>query len=206
MAQDVTTIVFDIGNVLFRYEPNFIVSVLCPDTENHDYYHSELIHHQRWQEMDRGDLSLSTLKDVLHQETDLTEQRWEGVQRIVTQFVHHLVPITQTIHAFQCWYKPIYLLTNFQADPFDQLWEKYPFLSISKGQIVSAKVGFNKPETAIYQQLLTTYDLDPQTCLFIDDLQANIDAAIANGMQGICYQNPLQLKEKVMALGLEWPE
>ncbi|MGX8690338.1 MAG: HAD-IA family hydrolase, partial [Bacteroidaceae bacterium] len=45
---------------------------------------------------------------------------------------------------------------------------------------------------AIYQQLLTRYDLKPEECVFIDDRKDNVDAAIALGMSGIVYPGSAQ--------------
>ena len=44
-----------------------------------------------------------------------------------------------------------------------------------------------KPEPEIYQHLFQAYDLKPEECFFIDDLERNIKAAKAVGMDGIIF-------------------
>lgn len=45
------------------------------------------------------------------------------------------------------------------------------------GKILSYEVGCAKPDKSIYQKLLTQYALHANQCVFIDDLQINLDAA-----------------------------
>jgi putative hydrolase of the HAD superfamily len=47
----------------------------------------------------------------------------------------------------------------------------------------SHMVGFVKPDKAIYQHVIDSLQVAPQSILFIDDNQVNIDTANALGMQ-----------------------
>ena len=44
-----------------------------------------------------------------------------------------------------------------------------------------------KPHAEIYERLCEKFDLKAEECLFVDDLQANIDGAKAVGMEGYCF-------------------
>lgn len=44
-----------------------------------------------------------------------------------------------------------------------------------------------KPDPAIYRYLFETYSLNPEESFFIDDLEANVEAGRALGMEGIIY-------------------
>ena len=55
-----------------------------------------------------------------------------------------------------------------------------------------------KPEPEIYQYLFRTYDLKPEECFFIDDLEKNIRAAKEAGMDGIIFTGSIdEVKEKI---------
>lgn len=50
-----------------------------------------------------------------------------------------------------------------------------------------------KPDPAIFEILFDRYQLEPQTCLFIDDMVANIQVAESLGMQGLQCKNSQDL-------------
>ena len=49
-----------------------------------------------------------------------------------------------------------------------------------------------KPEPEIYMHLLERFGLRAQECVFVDDLQANVDAAKSVGLHSIRFQNATQ--------------
>ena len=58
--------------------------------------------------------------------------------------------------------------------------------------VVSAEEGMLKPDPAIYQLALNRLGLFPQAAVFIDDVAANVEAAIQIGMQGIVFKSRQQ--------------
>ena len=60
-----------------------------------------------------------------------------------------------------------------------------------------------KPEPAIYKLALDRLGTRPEETLFIDDKQANIDAARALGLLAIRFSNIAKLREDLVASGLE---
>ena len=53
--------------------------------------------------------------------------------------------------------------------------------------VISAEVGMRKPEERIFRHAAQALGLETQECVFIDDIQANIDAAVACGMTGVLH-------------------
>ena len=53
----VEAVIFDVGNVLFSYDPSYILDRLLPDNLYHTLYLEQLFNHQIWQDLDRGDLT-----------------------------------------------------------------------------------------------------------------------------------------------------
>ena len=51
--------------------------------------------------------------------------------------------------------------------------------------VVSYEVHMLKPEPGIYEYILKKYSLVPEECLFYDDRQENVDAAIRMGIQSV---------------------
>lgn len=53
--------------------------------------------------------------------------------------------------------------------------------------LCSGQLGFKKPDPKIYQLALKQLDCSADECLFIDDLQENIDGANAIGINGLLW-------------------
>lgn len=97
----------------------------------------------------------------------------------------------------------LFLLTNAGNDTYDALSQKYPeVFTLFDGKIISAKVQELKPYPEIYQTLLDTYQFSPETSVFIDDQQDNIDAALALGFNGIVYKNQYTTEKELAKLGI----
>ena len=70
------------------------------------------------------------------------------------------------------------------------------------GAAVSAELGLLKPQTEIYQSLLTQHKLDASETVFIDDMPYNIEGAKAVGITGVQFKNAAQCEDELKALGL----
>ncbi|MBL6722669.1 MAG: HAD family phosphatase, partial [Candidatus Margulisbacteria bacterium] len=194
---------FDIGNVLFGYDPHYILNQLLPENAHHQQYLDHFIHAQVWQDLDRGTVDESALVDMLVNRID-DPNLDDNLHVILQNFIHHLHLIEGSRTIFLALNKtyPMYLLSNFQAVPFSKLREIHPFLYMADGAIISAHHQLMKPEPAIYQKLLKKYQLVPSETVFIDDLPENIAAAKALGMHGIVFQSPDALANELERLGV----
>ncbi|HEY7329824.1 MAG TPA: HAD family phosphatase [Gemmataceae bacterium] len=69
--------------------------------------------------------------------------------------------------------------------------------------VLSHEVGLRKPCPDIYAHCHSIAGSTPRQCLFIDDLQANVEAARACGWKGIVYHRGLDLCRELRQLGIE---
>jgi FMN phosphatase YigB (HAD superfamily) len=51
--------------------------------------------------------------------------------------------------------------------------------------VISGEVGMRKPEEEIFLHAASTLGLAPQECVFVDDIEANVAAAVECGMTGV---------------------
>jgi putative hydrolase of the HAD superfamily len=66
--------------------------------------------------------------------------------------------------------------------------------------VISAEVGMRKPEERIFQHAASLLGVDPQECVFIDDIEANVVAAEALGMTGLWHTDPADTAAHLTAL------
>lgn len=97
----------------------------------------------------------------------------------------------------------LFLLSNADRQTFAILVKHYAdFFSLFDGIVISANVNQVKPYPEIYHHLLNTYNLDPQTCVFIDDQEENIKTAKQLGIHGIIYTKTPMAEKELKQLGV----
>ncbi|MEU8674314.1 HAD-IA family hydrolase [Streptomyces sp. NPDC048560] len=88
---------------------------------------------------------------------------------------------------------PLVLVTNASV----QLEEDLVLLGIddlADHVVSSAREGVAKPDRAIYETAAARAGVAVERCLFVDDRQENVDAAVALGMTGLLYREPADLE------------
>jgi len=84
------------------------------------------------------------------------------------------------------------MLTN-NVREWEPLWRSMlPVDEIFEEIVDSAFVGCRKPEARIYELTLERIGLPAESCLFIDDLQPNIEGAEAAGMSAVHFRDNAQ--------------
>ncbi|MDX6635894.1 MAG: putative hydrolase of the superfamily [Solirubrobacterales bacterium] len=84
------------------------------------------------------------------------------------------------------------MLTN-NVREWEPLWRSMlPVDEIFEEIVDSAFVGCRKPEARIYELTLERIGMPAEACLFIDDLQPNIEGAEAAGMSAVHFRDNAQ--------------
>ena len=72
-----------------------------------------------------------------------------------------------------------YITRNQFADVFDEM-------------VISAEVGLVKPDPRIYRLALERMNVPPEDSLFLDDMPANVQAALSVGMHALQFVQPAE--------------
>ena len=181
------TVVFDIGNVLLRWDPRNLYRHVFEDHVEMEWFLDNVCTPDWNLEQDRGrdwDEAVALLvKDYPTHEPAIRafHERWpETVSGVFEQNV----AVLQSLRDAGV---PNYCITNFSGPKFTLAQERFPFLAGFDGVIVSGDERLLKPEAAIYHLLLERYGLEAGDCVFIDDSLPNIEAARRVGMEAIHY-------------------
>ncbi|MET0527794.1 MAG: HAD family phosphatase [Microvirga sp.] len=183
------TVVFDIGNVLLRWDPRNLYRLVFDDHTEMEWFLSNVCTPDWNLEQDRGrdwDEAVALLvKDHPKHEPAIRafHDRWpETVSGVFEQNVALLQRLRDAG-------VPNYCITNFSGPKFILAQQRFPFLAGFDGVIVSGDERLLKPDAAIYHLLLDRYGLEAADCVFIDDSKPNIEAARKVGMEAIHYPN-----------------
>ena len=185
----IKNVIFDIGNVLVRFDPYKYVTEYGYDKETTEKVFKLVFLDKRWPELDRGTLlgedymkSLIETNPKYKKEITETFSNWYNMLEIKTESVEFLKELKEK------GYK-IYILSNFAGKEYERLEKENEFFKLADGKVISYSVKKIKPEREIYELLLDKYDLKAEECVFLDDLESNINGAKNVGIHGIVFKD-----------------
>ena len=196
-----TAVVFDLGGVLIRWDPRHLYRQLMPEDEI-DAFLDEVGFHAWNHEQDAG----ASWGPAVEEHAALFPHRRELLAAYPARFAESLdgpvegtVAILEELHAAGT---RLVALTNWSAELFPQAEAAFAFLALFEGIVVSGREGVAKPDPAVFDLLLSRYDLDPARTVFVDDSPANVDAAAAAGLTALAFTGPDRLRADLSRLGL----
>jgi putative hydrolase of the HAD superfamily len=94
------------------------------------------------------------------------------------------------------------LLSNTDVERFGFIQKKFPEIFLFDEYVLSYEVGYMKPHPEIYMRALNIAGIRAEECVFLDDLQENIDGAEGVGMKAILYGPRTDLEAKLKQLNV----
>lgn len=188
-------IVFDLGGVVFNWQPDTIIESAFDDLETQELVRKEVFEHPDWIELDRGTLSFQQAVGRGATRTGLSARDIEQLLHSVPRF---LTPIEQTIkliHELGNTTNRLFVLSNMHLASIAHLEEQHTIWEMFDGIVISSRIQMVKPESQIYEYLLNRYQLEPAETIFIDDMQENIAAAASMGIQTIRFLDSAQCRQ-----------
>lgn len=94
------------------------------------------------------------------------------------------------------------MLSNTNENHYDFIQSNFNVERHFSSRVLSYEAGFAKPAIQIYKEVLSLESVRAEDCLFIDDLKANTDAALALGMNVVLYTGLDELKTELTDYGV----
>ena len=183
----IKNIVFDMGQVLTRFDPDSIIRHFVADPLDVKLIRNEVFEKSEWQELDRGTFMeedilsavCARLPERLHSSTSNLLLHWREYMDVL----ENIVPLIQQLknNGYS-----IFLLSNAGKSML-RFTYKLPVLQLFSGILFSAQVYLLKPDPKIYLEFFNRFSLNPTECYFIDDRLDNIETGRKLGMDGFCY-------------------
>ncbi len=191
------SVIFDIGNVLVRWDPRNLYEKLIPDPDELDWFLENIVtlewhtEHDRGRPFSEGVRRLSTRHPKHAELIAAFHHRWEET---LGGTIQGSVDILEDLAAINT---PLYALTNFSAETFPAFRAANAYCDHFRDILVSGEAGLVKPDPAIYRLAIARFGIDPARTLFVDDRDANIKAAETEGLRGILFESPEHLRNKL---------
>jgi putative hydrolase of the HAD superfamily len=196
------TLVFDLGGVVVRWDPDAIVASVFSDPGMRAKVKAAVFDHADWLELDRGTLGRDEAIARAAQRSGVPASE---IERLVHAVPPSLVVFPETVellHRLKRKGYPLYCLSNMHFASIEYLEKTQTFWDVFDGAVISCRLKLCKPDAGIYEHLLRTYGLEAKDTLFIDDVQKNLDAAAKLGIKKLRFENASQCERELRALGL----
>ena len=180
------TVVFDIGNVLVRWDPRNLYRKVFADDVAMEAFLATACAPDWLLEVDKGTIVAGVAARIaqfphLREALTLFDTRWpEMLDGAIAENVALFARLKREGRA-------VYGITNYASDTFERSRPLFPFYDWFDGVIVSGREGLAKPDPRIFALLFARYDLRPADTLFVDDSDRNIAAARDAGMDTIHF-------------------
>jgi len=194
-------IVFDLGGVVFNWQPDAILSRVFENPATQHLARTEIFEHADWVALDRGTLDLNQAINRGAERTGLPQNEIETLFNAVPQ---SLTPIHDTIDLVRSLSSSdhkLFVLSNMQFASITYLEETHDIWSLFEGIVISCRIQKVKPEPEIYEHLLSEHQLTAAETIFIDDMSENLQAAAAQGIRTIQFGDAAQCRQDLMKLG-----
>jgi 2-haloacid dehalogenase len=197
-----TAVVFDLGGVLIDWNPRYLYRKLFDDEAAMEAFLADVVSPE-WNGQQDSGRTWAEAVDVLSREhpeqRDLIAAYWHRWQETLGDAIAPTVAILEELRETGV---RLYALSNWSAETFPVARPRYPFLDWFDGIVISGEEKVAKPDPVIFRHLLDRYGLDPATTVFIDDSEANVRAAAAEGMTSLRFVDAATLRDDLRRLGL----
>jgi len=195
-------VIFDLGGVLIDWNPRYLYRKLFDDESAMEHFLATVCTPQWNEQQDAG-------RPITEAVAQLTAQ-WPRQAALITAYYDRWTemvggPMTETVDVLAALHQrkvPLWALTNWSAETFPFVLERYDFFGWFQGIVVSGHEKMKKPDRRIYQVLLDRYSITPNHAVFIDDNPANVAAAREVGLHGLQFTTAQALRRELEGLGL----
>ena len=199
----ITTIIFDIGNVLADFTWKEHYESFGYDDEMVKRITKATVKNPAWNEIDRGAMKL---EDILQAFVDSDPEIEQDIRKVldnvktIVRRNDYAIPWIQDLKSKG--YRLLYL-SNFSEKAETDCAYALDFIPYLDGGILSYQEKVVKPMPEIYERLIGRYKLVPEECVFLDDMMPNLVAAEKFGIHTIHFQNQARAIEELRKLGVE---
>lgn len=195
-------LVFDLGKVLLRWDPRLLFRKVFDDEEKMEWFLANVCDLDWILARDKGSSFAEGARQSSEQYPEFAfalqafDKRWHET---LPGVIPETAAILRQLHADGV---PLYAITNFNDEKFDETLPRIPELALFRDIVVSGHEKMLKPDAEIYALFLKRNSLQAADCLFIDDNAGNVRGAEAVGMLGHHFTSPQGLAAALQRMSL----
>jgi len=196
-------VVFDVGNVLYDWDPRFLYERLIEDDRALDAFLRHVVTKEWHFQHDAGRPFAETSAELAARFPDHAEMIAIWGARFHEQIGDMLPGMAELVAELDAAGTPLFAITNFSGE----FWPPFRAREAAtfdrfRDIVVSGDEKLTKPDAAIYHLALDRFGLAPGEAVFIDDREDNVAGANAVGMTGLLFTDAPALRADLERLAL----
>ena len=188
----IKNVVFDIGNVVVRWDPNLIAERTFGATDTASTQRDAIFGHPLWLSLNRGEVTEEDVKRAFAHELGVDHDTLDRLFFHIKDSQDLRDDTIALMHALKRQDFRLFALTDNVHEIVRYLREKYTFWDLFEHATVSAEIGALKPSPEIFKHMLSTNDLIPGQTVFFDDVPKNVEGAKAVGIEAFVFTDAQQ--------------
>lgn len=199
MEKEIKGYVFDIGNVLIKWNPSNITRKYA-DQKKFKFNEAVRITEEMNLRVDKGEGFNSVIEEYINNYPEFEElfRDWrDNWSRMFTPKINGTWNILNQLK--EMGYKT-YALSNFGRQTFEIACQAYPELKNFDRIFISSHLGIVKPDDRIYEIVERDTGLNPSELFFIDDRKINCVSAQSRGWTVHKFINAKKLSEHIFSI------
>lgn len=189
----IKNVVFDFGQVMVHFEPEYMVGKYVTDKEDASLLERVIFDRLYWDKLDAG--TITNEETLTECRKRLPERLWEIADTIFYNWIYN-IPEINGMKELVSYIKNTYgvkilLLSNISHYFADHAGE-IECLKEFDGFVFSARIGLVKPSFEIFDYMCKKFDIVPDETVFVDDNRGNIDGANRFGIHGYLFDGDAQ--------------
>ena len=184
----VKNVIFDFGQVLVHFEPEYMVKQYVTDEDDIKLLSEVVFDRLYWDRLDLGTITDEETIKLCRER--LPQRLWEVAEKIHWNWIYNIPEIdgmSDLIKYIKERYGVgVFVLSNISHYFADHSGE-IEILKSSDGCVFSARLGVTKPDHRIFDYMCKKFNLNPGETIFVDDNENNIKSSIEFGLQGYLF-------------------
>ena len=194
---NVKNVIFDLGAVMFDWNPKKISENFTNDVELQNKIQKELYYHQDWKDFD---CALITEEEAIQRASERLDISISDSKELFNQTKKSLILIKDTLNTLKKVKENnlnAYCLSNISPELYKYVSDRHELFELFDGIVTSGAENVGKPGVRIFEIILERYQLEPEQCLFIDDSPANTETARELGFHTVTFIGSKNCYEKI---------
>jgi len=203
-VQQPHAVIFDVGKVLFDWEPRYLYERLIGDDRALEAFLDTVVTRDWHFQHDAGRPFAETSAELIAQfpEHESLIRAW-GPRFNETIGDAPIAGMAEIVADLAAAGVPLFAITNFSGEFWPPFVRQHRGLFRHFGDVVvSGDEKLTKPDPAIYHLALARFGLEPGQAVFVDDNAANVEAANALGIHGVLFSGADALRAQLGSYGL----
>jgi 2-haloacid dehalogenase len=194
--------VFDLGGVFIDWNPRYLYRSLFPDDKDGMEHFLAHVTTSSWnRQMDAGKPFAEAIAELQREhpdKADLIAAYWDRWPEMLGKVNFETAAIVRDLRSRGL---RVFALSDWSAETFPHARRMAAELELFDDIQISGEAGVTKPDRRAFELAASRFKVDPARAFFVDDIQANVDAAHAAGFHAIRFTTAADLRDRLTELG-----